>query len=306
MEGSGDGFFKKILDNLYDGVYFCDWDRKITYWNKSAEKITGFKKEEVVNSHCWDNLLVHTNAKGESLCETDRCPAVRAMRQDKTVEEEVYLRHKNGHRVPIHTRISPIKDENGKIKGAVEIFGDNSAKVAAFNKIEKLEELAFIDALTGVGNRRYSEIKIGAKLEEISRYAWAEEFGIIFVDIDRFKDFNDKFGHDAGDSVLRLVSKTILVNLREGDFIGRWGGEEFIVLVSGVDRKSLLSTAEKLRTLVENSDFKLEGASVNVTISSGATMAKKIDEMDKLMKRADNLMYQSKPVSYTHLTLPTN
>jgi len=294
MEGSGDGFFKKILDNLYDGVYFCDWDRKITYWNKSAEKITGFKKEEVVNSHCWDNLLVHTNAKGESLCETDRCPAVRAMRQDKTVEEEVYLRHKNGHRVPIHTRISPIKDENGKIKGAVEIFGDNSAKVAAFNKIEKLEELAFIDALTGVGNRRYSEIKIGAKLEEISRYAWAEEFGIIFVDIDRFKDFNDKFGHDAGDSVLRLVSKTILVNLREGDFIGRWGGEEFIVLVSGVDRKSLLSTAEKLRTLVENSDFKLEGASVNVTISSGATMAKKIDEMDKLMKRADNLMYQSK------------
>jgi diguanylate cyclase (GGDEF)-like protein/PAS domain S-box-containing protein len=287
-------FYKNILDNLYDGVYFCDWERKITYWNKSAEKLTGYRTEEILNSHCWDNILMHTNMQGERLCDTEFCPAVRAMRDGKMVEAEVYLKHKDGYRLPVVTRISPIKDETGKIIGAIEIFSDNSSKIAAFQKMEKLEQLAFIDELTGVGNRRYAEIKVHAKLEEMRRYAWVGEFGLLFIDIDHFKLLNDNYGHAVGDEMLKMVAKTILKNIREDDFIGRWGGEEFVTVVSGVDRKSLMAIAEKLRVLVASLGILISGVSVKTSISIGATVAKREDDMDSLIRRADRIMYDSK------------
>ncbi len=298
-----DSFYKNILDNLYDGVYFCDWNRKITYWNKAAEKITGYSAQEVINSHCWDNLLMHTDLKGERLCSTELCPALRVMKEKKLIEAEIFLKHKDGYRIPIVTRISPIQDENGVITGAVEIFNDNSAKIAAFQKIERLEQLAFIDELTKVGNRRYSEIKINAKLEEMSRYEWAGEFGLLFIDIDHFKLINDNYGHAVGDEVLRLIATTILKNLREDDFIGRWGGEEFVAVISRVDRKALLAIAEKLRALVASLDIKAGGVKVKGTVSIGATVAKREDTIDSIMRRADRIMYESKNAGRNTVTI---
>jgi len=270
-------FFKKILDNLFDGVYFCDADRKITYWNKAAEKLTGYTAEEVLDSRCGNDILVHTDMYGEKLCSNDKCPAVRSMKEKKMVEAEIYLKHKDGYRIPILTRISPIFSKTGEVAGAVEIFSDNSAKVSAFQKIEKLEELAFIDSLTGTGNRRYAEIKINAKLEESRRYAWAGNFGLLFIDIDRFKSINDDCGHAAGDAVLKSIVKTIMRSLRANDFIGRWGGEEFVVLLSDVDRKMLLTIAEKLRLLAQSLELKSCGGEKKISVSIGATLAKKDD-----------------------------
>jgi diguanylate cyclase (GGDEF)-like protein/PAS domain S-box-containing protein len=296
-------FFKKILDNLYEGVYFCDTDRKISYWNKAAEKMTGYGTGQVVGSRCWDNLLMHTNMKGEPLCKGSECPATRAMQEKRLVEEEVFLKHKDGYRIPVITRISPMIDDEGRIIGAVEIFSDNSSKISAFLKIEKLEKLAFIDALTGIGNRRYTEIKIGTKLEEQDRYAWAPEFGILFIDIDHFKDVNDRLGHEAGDKVLKMISKTIMGNLREDDFVGRWGGEEFIAIITHVDRKQLFVIAEKLRLLVSQSGFELEGEQIHASVSIGATLAKKGEPMENLVKRADRLMYESKGFGRNYVTM---
>ena len=298
-----DDFFKYIMDNMYEGIYFCDWERKITYWNTAAEKITGYKAAEVIGSHCWNNILMHTNEKGESLCKTDTCPAVRAMKEKRLVEEQVFLKHKEGYRVPVVTRISPVKDTEGKVIGAIEMFSDNSAKVSAFQKIEKLEKLAFIDELTGVGNRRYSEIKIGAKLEEMDRYAWAGEFGLLFIDIDKFKDVNDTYGHDIGDRTLKVVARTILNNLREEDFVGRWGGEEFVATISNVDNKALYAIAEKLRKLVANSHINSGSGEFNVTISVGATMAKRGDDAAAIVKRSDMLMYSSKNEGRNFVTI---
>ena len=201
------------------------------------------------------------------------------------------------------TRISPVKDTEGKVIGAIEMFSDNSAKVSAFQKIEKLEKLAFIDELTGVGNRRYSEIKIGAKLEEMDRYAWAGEFGLLFIDIDKFKDVNDTYGHDIGDRTLKVVARTILNNLREEDFVGRWGGEEFVATISNVDNKALYAIAEKIRKLVLNSHINSGSGEFNVTISIGATMARRGDDAAVIVKRSDMLMYSSKNEGRNFVTI---
>lgn len=291
---SPDLFYKHVFDNLYDGVYFCAVDMTITYWNRAAELLTGYSKAEVLGSKCLNSILMHTNSKGELLCGGEKCPAKLAMTENKTVEEEIFVKHKQGYRIPISTRIHPIKNSKCEVIGAVEIFSNSSAKLSAFNKIKKLEELAFIDPLTGVGNRRYAEIKIGAKIEEMARYAWAGDFGIMFIDIDKFKDINDTRGHHAGDQVLKVVSKTILMNLREEDFVGRWGGEEFVVLIAHADRKKLYSIAEKLRSLVEGSAAAVGEERINVTISVGVTMVKKEDTVDSIVDRADRLMYECK------------
>ncbi|PKL91089.1 MAG: sensor domain-containing diguanylate cyclase [Candidatus Goldiibacteriota bacterium HGW-Goldbacteria-1] len=296
-------FFKKILDSLYDSVYFCDAERKISYWNKAAEKLTGYTAQEIIGTHCWDRKLVHTNVKGEPLCGSETCPAIRAMKERRLVEEAIYLKHKDGHRIPVLTRISPIFTDNGEVAGAVEIFSDNSSKMSAFMQIEKLEKLAFIDELTGIGNRRYSEIKIGAKLAEIERYAWARDFGLLFMDIDKFKDVNDKYGHDAGDDVLKMVAKTLAANLRTEDFIGRWGGEEFVAVISDADNKTLYAIAEKLRSLVSQSSLNTSDGTVAVTISIGATVAKRGESMEQLVKRADRFMYESKNSGRNYVTI---
>jgi len=303
MEIKNDEFYKTLLDNLNDGVYYCDWERKITYWNKAAEKITGYTSEEITGTHCWDNILVHVDSKGENLCKSDKCPAERAMRENKLITEEIFLKHKEGYRVPVSTRISPIRDKDGKVIGAVEIFSNNTEKLIAFQKIEKLQALAFIDELTEVGNRRYTEIRILTKFEEWQRHPWMGEFGILFIDIDNFKNVNDSYGHQTGDRVLRYVAKTIVGNIRIEDFVGRWGGEEFIVIISNIESEDLKSVAEKLRMLVASSGIPGDKKTIGVTISIGATIARKNENIASVVSRADKLMYDSKTSGKNKVTM---
>lgn len=150
-------FFKSLLDNLYDGVYFVDRQRRITYWNRGAERITGYKAEQVVGKSCSDNILNHCTEDGCELC-TTTCPLTQSMKTGKSGEVEVFLHHANGHRVPVSVRTSPIYDEAGKVIGAVEIFSNNAQVMHARRKINALEQKAFFDPLTQLGNRRYLEI----------------------------------------------------------------------------------------------------------------------------------------------------
>jgi len=123
------------------------------------------------------------------------------------------------------------------------------------------------------------------------------------MDIDRFKQVNDVYGHDTGDGVLKMVAKTLASNLRSDDFIGRWGGEEFVAVITDTDNKSLYGIAEKLRALVSQSSFTTDRGSVSATISAGATVAKRGETMEQLIKRADRLMYESKSSGRNFVTI---
>lgn len=294
-------FYKQVLDNVYDGIYFVDRDRRITYWNSGAERITGFKAFQVVGKHCRDNVLVHADGRGINLCATEACPAVKVMDEGGDCEAEVYLRHMNGYRVPILTRISPLKDAGGSVIGAVEIFSDNSARLAARNQIEQLERLALLDQLTGLGNRRHAEVHLKARLGELERYGWP--FGLLYFDIDHFKNINDAYGHDTGDEVLKVVARTAEGSIRYSDFVSRWGGEEFTANIENAGGGAVESTAEKLRRLVEQSAVLKGRETIKVTVSIGATVARPGDTIEELVKRADGLMYQSKQSGRNRVTV---
>jgi diguanylate cyclase (GGDEF)-like protein/PAS domain S-box-containing protein len=290
MTETGD-FYKNLLDNLYDGVYFLDQNKRITFWNKGAERLTGYDGSDVVENGYSEDFLAPVNEEGANLCEKG-CPAEKTISDGRAREEEVYFRHKNGHRVPVLIRVSPIRDPAGKIIGAIEIFSDNLSKVELKQRIEALRQQSLLDPLTQIVNRRGIEANLSLRLKEMQRYQWP--VGILFIDIDHFKVVNDRYGHDTGDEVLQMVAETLSTNTRSFDLIGRWGGEEFIAIIVNVNRQTLKSIAERYRLLVEQSKLiKVTGA-ISVSVSIGATLSRLDDTVKTIIRRADNLMYRCK------------
>ena len=102
--------------------------------------------------------------------------------------------------MPIAIRVASILDEQGEIMDGIEVFTDNTPAVVSLERLAELERLAYIDTLTSLATRRYMEIMLNARLEE----KW--QFGVLFVDIDKFKNINDRYGHNRGDEVLKIVA----------------------------------------------------------------------------------------------------
>ena len=295
-----DEFHKQLIDNLYDGVYFVDTERRITYWNKGAERITGYLSEMVVGTFCNQNLLSHITDNGKHLCE-DGCPLLDTLHDGNLREAEVHLRHAEGHRVPVLIRTTPILDENQNIVGAVEVFSNNQSLFSIRRKVTELERKAFYDALTGLSNRAYTETKLKAAIVEYRQHRLS--FGLLFIDVDPFKSINDTFGHEAGDKVLQTIARNLSLHLRETDTCGRWGGEEFVVIAMNVDERRLRLIAEKVRAMIASSMIKVGERGLRVTVSIGATLARTDDDPAALIQRADGLMYQSKQNGRNLVTL---
>jgi len=294
------GSYERIIENLYDGLYFVDRDRIITYWNKAAEQISGFTAEEVIGKSCSDNILTHVDIDGNALC-TGMCPLAATIADGKPKEVEVYMHHKDGHRIPVSVRVSALTNRDGNIIGGIELFTDFSNQAANDLRIKELEKLALLDDLTKLANRNYIEREIQSSIEEKKRFN--VPFGILFIDIDHFKKYNDIYGHPTGDEVLNFVANTFLANARSYDLFGRWGGEEFVGIIRNVNGKELELLGNRLRSLTENSYIIHENEKLYVTISIGATLANENDTIDTLIKRADTLMYKSKAAGRNCLTI---
>lgn len=291
--------YKTILSNIYEGIYFVDTERRITFWNGGAERITGFSAKEVIGKRCKDNILMHVDATGKSLC-LNGCPLHSTIQDGKDREASVFLHHKSGHRVPVTVRSIPIYDET-LIVGAVEIFVDDSEKHEFLENAKELETLLMLDQLTSLPNRRYIDSFLSSKFKEFRELGI--RFGVLFIDVDKFKNFNDTYGHDVGDKVLQMIARTFLSSTRANDLIGRFGGEEFIAILAGVDESSLMDKAERLRMLIENGSVIDNQNVLNVTISIGATMIQEDDTVETLIKRADKMLYRSKEEGRNRVTM---
>ena len=195
--------YQAIFENLNDGIYYVDKDRKITFWNRGAERISGFSSAEVIDKHCYDNILMHTNDDGVQLC-IHGCPLHNSMQNNEMSIASVYLQHKAGYRVPVSVRIIPLADQ-GVVYGAVEIFQVQHERMDGLYNVEELKTLALTDQLTGLPNRRYTETFLDSRIGEYK--ALGIKFGVLFMDIDHFKAFNDQYGHHVGDDVMRVLPK---------------------------------------------------------------------------------------------------
>jgi diguanylate cyclase (GGDEF)-like protein/PAS domain S-box-containing protein len=283
--------YRDLFEHVSDGVYFVDRSRRITYWNVAAERLTGFAAVEVMGKSCADQILVHVDAKGRSLCGAG-CPLSRCLADGRMHEASAFLRHKQGHRVPALIRALPLRDEHGAVVGAAEIFADLSVQEQSSKRVVELEHMAFLDPLTRLANRRFLEQHLEARLHEMRRFGWP--FGVVLFDIDRFKDVNDTFGHTMGDEVLRMVARTAQGNARPFDLVARYGGDEFVQVVGNANERGLGEVADRLRVLVKHSALIVDAKTIQVTVSVGTALAQLDERSAPLLERADQAMYQSK------------
>lgn len=154
---------------------------------------------------------------------------------------------------------------------------------------EKLRELAIKDELTETLNKRMITKKIEQEIIKVKRYG--SPLSVIMFDIDHFKKVNDSYGHKIGDEVLKAISFNVKERIRQTDYLGRWGGEEFIIALPNTGQDEAVMLAENLRKIIEKT--RLEQG-VSVTASFGVLAASKEDDVDSVFSKVDGLMYQAK------------
>jgi len=286
--------------HLNAAVYLVDRSRKIIYWNREAERITGYPAEEVIGNHCFDNILIHVDQYGNQLCK-GMCPLAHSIREGNSRNADVYLHHKQGHRVPVTIQVTPLRDRTGQVAGAMELFTEVSDKEELKKRVRELETIAMIDDLTRLPNRKFMEKELRSCFNEMKRDGLI--FGVIFLDIDDFKAFNDEYGHLNGDRLLITVAATLEAVSRPYDIFGRWGGEEFVGVIRNVDRQALGRICNRYRALLENSTIRIRERFIGTTVSIGATIARPDDGLDSILNRADQLMYTSKKNGKNRVTL---
>lgn len=270
--------FRTVVECLGDGIVIKDLDFRIIYQNRAMTELLGDR----TGSACYEIFNL------DEPCQD--CPTIVGVHDCQT-HLSCRSCHINGKTIDIEYRASLLRDSLGAITGSVEIFRDVSLRI----KNEKtIRDLAFHDPLTGLANRRLFEDRLEQTIAKAQRYG--TKFGLLYLDLDHFKDINDTYGHDAGDLVLVEAAERIkLCCRRDLDTISRQGGDEFCIIVA--DCKD----TEQLRVIAENLleqfalPFRLDAASVAITTSIGISMfPDNGSDMKELEIASDRAMYAAK------------
>ncbi len=174
-----------------------------------------------------------------------------------------------------------------ELRRALDQLDKYRAELEALNR--DLERRSLTDALTGLWNRAAFERRLGEEIARVRRSA--EPIGLLFIDADAFKEYNDTHGHPAGDDALVRISSLIRANKRENDFECRYGGEEFAVLLPSTDKDGCVKTAERIRKAIESAEWPLRKVTVSIGVSS---LDGKTADGERLVSVADVCLYKAK------------
>ena len=279
--GESEEKFRAIAETAVDAIILADSNGNIVFWNKSAQDIFGYTEDEILGKPL--TILMpeqyrESHQKGlERLNSTGESKYIGRM-------NEMYGLGKDGYNFPVELSVSM-----WKIKG--ETFYSGIVRdITRRKQLENdLEKLATTDRLTQAFNRTKFQEVIKQELERAKRYY--HSLSVAMFDIDHFKKVNDTYGHAVGDSVLQTLTKIVKENLREIDYLVRWGGEEFILIAPETDIERARVLAERIRKATESYKFDQAGT---ITVSFGITEYKPDDTEDTLIKRADDAMYEAK------------
>ncbi len=280
-----------VFGQLFEGAYMVNQDRKIMFWNKAAEKLTGYKATEVVGRRCDDNILMHVNEKGENFCEK-YCPLQQSMNDGKLREITVFLRHKEGYRVPVSVRAIPITDGKGLIQGSIEVFSKENQ--VSPEKMKELTRKAFVDGLTGLPNKEYSYNKLKSML---STPVPGDDgcYGVLFLELDNLEKIQEEFGMVVRNKTIEVAGKTIFENLLPGDLAARWEGGLFLI-ITRLDRKSLLlNWADSVKSLIRKSTVP-EYDKVAMSVKVGGSIINCEQNVDTVLNRLEQELKNSRNI----------
>jgi diguanylate cyclase (GGDEF)-like protein/PAS domain S-box-containing protein len=273
------------LTSIGEGVAMVDAEGRINYMNSAAEQLSGWGHHAALNRlasevfESIDNQNQRTTTAMEDSLHTAQ-----------QVRKQCVLFCKAGKKHIVEELATPLYDRYSKAVGAVSVFRDVTE---AQQKTDELAYAADHDALTGLSNRSLLKDRIRHAIARAQRKH--ENFALLFLDLDRFKEVNDRMGHASGDALLIEVAKRLIDCVREEDTIARLGGDEFVVLLDNPTQVAQVKTvAEKILKELRK-PYQLSRQSVNVTASIGASLYPGDGQsVESLLEHADTAMYRAK------------
>jgi diguanylate cyclase (GGDEF)-like protein/PAS domain S-box-containing protein len=284
-------FLGTIFDSIHDPLSIVDNGYKIIEVNEAYSRLKGKAAEDLLGRSCYEALHGRNN-----ICE--ECVVEKTFKSADPCAKEKRVTAPDGSEVWMEIYTYPVFDVNGKVSHVIEYARDiTDRKMMEEEKkqlIKKLNHLSTTDSLTGLLNRRALNDLLDHEIDRANRYS--SDLSLLICDIDRFKQINDTYGHTAGDQALRAISETFKSALRKADILGRWGGDEFMIILPETSLKGAKKLAEKIRSSVETTAVELpERKVVRLSTSIGvASCCAPAENIDTIVARADAALYASK------------
>jgi diguanylate cyclase (GGDEF)-like protein/PAS domain S-box-containing protein len=282
--------FRAALESLQTGVCMVDRERKISFWNDGAEKITGYLRQDVLGRFCGEILLIKFHKNKVALCEHS-CPLLATMRDGKARESRVYLHHKSGYAVPVSLRAVAIRGAQGHVVGAVESFVERSCVSPRRPPESDLAVGHGLDRVTQLPDYPFTESYLADRLKFASEHVIP--FGLLCIQVDHLDTLTATHGLDAAEAILNVVAHTLRNGLDPSDFLGRWSDDQFLAIVTNCGEGDLLSTAERLKKLAQSSEVTWWGDPLSVTVSVGGTPLRPMEPLVPLLDRTGTALKEA-------------
>jgi len=273
--------FRTVAQTAVDAIILADVHGNVIFWNESAQRIFGYTEKEMAGKPL--TVLMSPQDRDAHQKGLER---IRLTGKSKYIgkTKEMQALRKNGEKFPIELSVAMWN------VGEKTFYSGIVRDITKRKRLEsELQTRADTDTLTQVFNRiKYDEI-VKREIERARRYN--HPLSLIMFDIDHFKIVNDTYGHAVGDYVLQALTQIVKLNLRETDYLVRWGGEEFVIIAPDTDIERAEILAERVRKSAEEYKFERAGT---VTVSFGVTQFTKNDTEDTLIRRTDDALYSAK------------
>lgn len=278
--------FEAIIEAAYDGVVVINGEEKITYMNESACDMFGFDKEEIISNKL--DLLIPKKYRAPHKGHIDSFKSSPIKSRQMHARASVVGLRKDGEEFPVEVTISKISvGESYEMTAVIRDISERSALM------EELRKAAVEDSLTKTYNRRHLDRVL--QREQARSQRFGHTFSVILLDLDHFKEINDEYGHAVGDQVLVEFVSTIEKEIREVDVFGRWGGDEFMLILPETELTKAQEWADRIWNLSAGEFFNMGSADMGYSFSGGITQYRSGDDtVELILKRCDKAMYSAK------------
>jgi diguanylate cyclase (GGDEF)-like protein/PAS domain S-box-containing protein len=284
-------FLNTIFHSIRDPFIILDSDYKIVKANQAYSDLKKISQDDLIEKKCYA-----VTRKRDSVCQD--CIVAKTFKSGDRAAKVKRVVTETGSQEWIEIYTYPILNDEGAVTHVIEYVRNVTDRKRVEQEsqrfIRKLEKLSSEDSLTGLQNRRMIFERIKHEIERVRRYK--VDLSLIFCDLDCFKEINDTYGHNAGDGVLRTIADILRRSVRTSDSIGRYGGDEFIIVLPQTSLKGARELAERIRINVQDTKFAMQdGKSAGTTMSIGVAFYDGTEtDIDALISRIDTALYVSK------------
>jgi diguanylate cyclase (GGDEF)-like protein/PAS domain S-box-containing protein len=296
-------FLNTIFDSIRDPFCIFDNEFRVIRANEAYAHLKGTTVDDLIGRRCFEAL-----EKSDRVCEG--CVVNKSFHAADPCAKEKQIELRDGTSVWVEIYTYPIMDDDANVTHVIEYTRDVTERKKTEEEkrrlIERLEYLSRTDSLTGLMNRRALTDSLLYEVDRAKRYG--DVVSLILGDIDNFKEINDTYGHDTGDRALQTLSGLLKTILRKTDIAGRYGGDEFMLILPATSALGAENLADKLLNVVRNAELLYhDGKPIRLSLSIGIAGLKPDDgNIDTLIKRADDAMYASKQGGRNRVTSMKN